>query len=221
MNPIIAEIRELFQDTANPADAQPMSDYMKNIAPFFGVKAVPRRLIQKEVFKQYASLQPDHWAAVLKDLYRQPERELHQMATDWLHHRQKAFAPESITLIEWLITRNSWWDTVDTLATKSLGAWAARFPSDAAPLIARYTASDNLWLNRSAIIHQLNFGDKTDTNVLTATIFPHLDSREFFLRKAIGWALRQYARTDPGWVRNFVESHPMSGLSRREALKHL
>lgn len=218
---MIAEIRELFLEAANPADAQPMSDYMKNIAPFFGVKAVPRRQIQKELFKAYAALPESDWEQVLKALYAEPERELHQMATDWLYHRRKTFSTTTVRLIEWLITHNSWWDTVDTLATKSLGEWAAKFPEEAAPAIRHYIASDNLWLNRSAIIHQLNFGDKTDTDVLTATILPHLESKEFFLRKAIGWALRQYARTDPNWVRRFIHSHPVSGLSKREALKHL
>lgn len=221
MTSIIAEIRELFRDAANPADAKPMADYMKNIAPFFGVKAVPRRQIQKELFKQYAALPATEWEALLKALYEQPERELHQMATDWLHHRRKAFTKDTVNLIEWMITHNSWWDTIDTIASKSLGEWAAKFPTEAAPVIEGYTSSDNFWLNRSAIIHQLNSGGNTDKDLLSATILPHLDSKEFFLRKAIGWALRQYARTDPDWVRDFVETHSMSGLSRREALKHL
>jgi 3-methyladenine DNA glycosylase AlkD len=221
MNAVIAEIRELFRDAANAADARPMSDYMKNIAPFFGVKAAPRRQIQKEVFKQYTTLPEDRWQTLLKDLYNEPERELHQMATDWLYHRRKSFHKDTIKLIEWMITHNSWWDTVDFLAERSLGEWAAKFPNDAAPVIKRYISSDNFWLNRSAIIHQMFYGDKTDTALLEASIIPHLGSKEFFLRKAIGWALRQYAKTDPDWVRNFVGTHPMSGLSKREALKHL
>ncbi len=221
MNPDIAEIRELFQEAANPADAQPMSDYMKNIAPFFGVKAVPRRQIQKEVFRQYASLPEDQWERMLKALYEEPERELHQMATDWLYHRRKSFNKDTIRLIEWLITHKSWWDTVDFLAERSLGEWAAKFPEEAAPVIKRYIGSGNFWLNRSAIIHQMFYADKTDTALLEACILPHLESKEFFLRKAIGWALRQYAKTDPDWVRAFVDTHPMSGLSKREAMKHL
>jgi len=221
MNAAIAEIRELFQDAAKPADAQPMSDYMKNIAPFFGVKAVPRRQIQKEVFRQYATLPEDQWNALLEALYNEPERELHQMAADWLYHRRKGFHKDTIGLIEWMITHNSWWDTVDFLAERSLGEWAATFPKDAAPVIRRFIKSDNFWLNRSAIIHQMFYGDKTDPLLLEATIIPHLESKEFFLRKAIGWALRQYAKTAPDWVRGFVDTHPMSGLSKREALKHL
>jgi 3-methyladenine DNA glycosylase AlkD len=221
MNPIIAEIRELFRDAANPTDAGPMADYMKNIAPFFGVKAVPRRLIQKEVFRQYDALPAADWDRLLHNLYDQPERELHQMATDWLHHRRKTFTAGTITRIEWLITHHSWWDTVDTLASESLGEWAARFPDEAAPVMERFISSGNFWLNRSAIIHQLTYGNQTDTELLSRSIRPHLSSKEFFLRKAIGWALRQYARTNPDWVRNFVDTHPMSGLSKREALKHL
>lgn len=221
MSPIIAEIRELFLEAATPADAAPMAAYMKHIAPFFGLKAAPRRLIQKEVFKQHATLPAAEWTQLLKALYREPERELHQMATDWLYQRRKTFTPGTIALIEWLITHNSWWDTVDTIASKSLGDWAAKFPVEAAPVIQRFIASDNIWLCRSAIIHQLNYGEKTDTALLTASILPHLASTAFFLRKAIGWALRQYARTDPDWVRGFIAAHPMSGLSKREALKHI
>lgn len=221
MNPIVSETRELFREAANPADAAPMSDYMKNIAPFFGLKAVPRRQIQKEVFRQYATLPELEWEQTLRALYDAPERELHLMATDWLYHRRNGFHGATIHLIEWMITHKSWWDTVDFLAERPLGVWVAAFPKEAAPIIQRYIRADNFWLNRSAIIHQMFYGDKTDTALLEAAIIPHLESKEFFLRKAIGWALRQYAKTDPEWVREFVAKHPMSGLSKREALKHL
>jgi 3-methyladenine DNA glycosylase AlkD len=106
-------------------------------------------------------------------------------------------------------------------SSRCLGEWAARFPTEAKPIIERYIASSNFWLNRSAIIHQLNYASKTNTEVLTAAILPHLSSKEFFIQKAIGWALRQYARTAPAWVQDFVATYPLAALSRREALKHL
>lgn len=217
---IVSDIRTLFREAAVPENAAPMQAYMKNIALFLGIKAPERKALQKEIFRHYSGLPFPGLEAVLRLLMAQPEREFHYLAVEWLYHRRKDFRADTIILIETLLTTKSWWDTVDFLAARCLGIWAKMFPNDAPSVIARFLQSTDFWLNRSAMLHQLHYREKTDTKLLTATLEPHLTSREFFLRKAIGWALRQYARTNPGWVVAFVDAHPeMSGLSRREALR--
>lgn len=219
---ILTNIRSVFAEAAVPENAVPMQAYMKNIAPFMGIKAPVRKTLQKEISIQYKHLSAEEKAALMRSLLQEPQREFHYLAMDWCYHDRKNYTPQSIALLEEMLTTKSWWDTVDFLAANCLGSWAAQFPEKALPVIHRYTQSENFWLVRAAILHQLTYKKATDTNLLAATIVPHLSAKEFFIRKAIGWALRQYARTAPDWVTGFVEAHPeMQPLSRREALKHL
>lgn len=218
---LLQDIRAAFSEAANPANAAPMQAYMKDIAPFFGIKSPDRKVAEREIFAATKAMSFEQVADVVQELYREPERELHYLAMDWLYSRRKQWTAKTGELIEALITTKSWWDTVDFLATRCLGEWVRRFPEEGAKAVARYIHSGDLWLERSAILHQLNYGSDTDTTLLTETILPHIGSKEFFHRKAIGWALRQYARTDADWVREFVTMHPLSGLSQREAMKHL
>ncbi len=219
---LLADIRAVFEEAATPQDAPPMAAYMKNRVPFLGLKAPARRLLQKEIFALYKALPFAETEKIIRLLWTQPEREFQYLALDWLWLRRKDFSRETILLIETLLTTKSGWDTVDFLSSQILGYWAKTFPEAARPVIARFIQSPDFWLSRAAIIHQLFYKEKTDTALLTAALLPHLLSKEFFLRKAIGWALRQYARTDAAWVISFVEAHPeMSGLSKREATKRL
>jgi 3-methyladenine DNA glycosylase AlkD len=125
-------------------------------------------------------------------------------------------------LIE-LITQRSWWDSVDTLAGNVLSGMVNRYPTTLWPIFEPLIASNNFWLNRTAIIVQLKSRNNTDVAFLSTAILPHMQNKEFFLRKAIGWSLRQYARHNPQWVIDFVQQHQeqLSGLSKREALKRL
>ncbi|RYD51395.1 MAG: DNA alkylation repair protein [Sphingobacteriales bacterium] len=219
---ILTEIRTLFESAAIPEQAAPMEAYMKGIAPFLGIRAPDRKAIERELFKQYQSLPFESLPPVLLALMAQPEREFHYLAIDWLYVRRKDFTLQTIQLIEALLTTKSWWDTVDVLAPKCLGYWAARFPEAARPVLNRYTHNTNFWLARATIIHQLDAKEQTNTSLLTAAIEPQLSNPEFFIRKAIGWALRQYARTNPQWVIHFVADHPqLSNLSRKEALRRI
>ena len=218
---LLREIRSIFEEAANPSAARGMMIYMKDIAPYFGIAAPARRKFQREIFDAYTSCDGQQFSDMLSMLLRQPERELHYLAMDWLYHTRQSFTAATIHLLEHFLTTKSWWDTVDFLSTRCLGAWAAMFPKEAKPIIRRYIQSDNFWLNRSAILHQLHYGANTDTALLVDCILPHAGVKEFFVQKAIGWALRHYARTNPVWVREFVNTNPLAALSRREALKHL
>lgn len=115
----------------------------------------------------------------------------------------------------------SWWDTIDVIAPKILGSWFKRYPEHIKPTITRWLKSDNIWLQRSCVLFQLKYKEKTNTQLLSSVIDQLKDSKEFFLRKSIGWVLREYAKTDAEFVKDFVNSRELSPLSRREATKHL
>jgi len=120
----------------------------------------------------------------------------------------------------WILSKILWWDSVDVIAPKILGAWFKLYPEQIKPAIAQWLKSDNIWLQRSCLLFQLKYKEKTDTQFLTSVIDQLKDSNEFFIKKAIGWVLREYAKTDSEFVKEFVNSRQLSSLSRREALKH-
>jgi 3-methyladenine DNA glycosylase AlkD len=130
--------------------------------------------------------------------------------------------PEFIETIEYLITTKSWWDTVDSFAGGTVGVHFKRYPAVKKKRLPRWRKSKDIWLRRTAILFQLNYREETDFDLLCEIINENLGSKEFFINKAIGWALRQYARTNPKAVRKFVkETKELSPLSRSEAMKHL
>ena len=131
--------------------------------------------------------------------------------------------PDRIPLYRELVVAGAWWDTVDEIASNLIGPILLEQPDRVRPVVATWITDDDRWLRRTSLIAQLTAGDRTDLDLLTAAIDANAADRDFFLRKAIGWALRQYARTDPDWVRRFVDDREdqLSGLSKREACKHL
>lgn len=150
-----------------------------------------------------------------------PEREFQYTALSLLDKFSRKAEASHITLLEELITTHSWWDTVDMLAGKLVGRLFARFPALIPDYTERWMSSGNIWLIRTAILFQLNYKQRTDADRLFDMIRRNVDSREFFINKAIGWALRQYAKTDEQAVIRFVEATPLNPLSVREALKHV
>lgn len=218
---ILSEIRAAFESVANPANAVPMAAYIKNVAPFFGIKSPERKVMQRSIFEAGKELPFEDFTVLLRALFHEPERELHYCAMDWLYHRRKHWTADTLHIIGELIATKPWWDTVDFLAAHCLGEWVQRYPDVGRKVVLQYARSGKLWLERSAILHQLSYKTKTDSQLLEETILPHLASKEFFHQKAIGWALRQYARCNAEWVQRFVESHSLAALSRREAMKHL
>jgi 3-methyladenine DNA glycosylase AlkD len=194
-----------------------MAAYMKERFAFLGIPSPGRRAAQKEALGDWKAPSADDLAAFAGGCWARDERELQYAACDTLVRHVNRLGPDALALAEDLITTKPWWDTVDILASRVVGPHAER------PVIERWLDSGDLWLERTAILHQLGYGEETDVDFLFRACLTHARSSEFFLRKAIGWALRQYARTDPDAVRAFVTDHAdeLSGLSRREALKHL
>lgn len=220
---LLTAIRRALREHADPERAPGQQAYMRSAMPFLGVR-VP------EVRRLVRAAATAHPPASLDELAR-AARTLWDEAT----HREERYAATGLTglplargrlellaLHEHMAVTGAWWDHVDEIAGR-VEATLAAHPVETEPVVRRWIASDDLWLRRLAILCQLGRGAETDLALLTDAIDAAADSREFFLRKAIGWALRQYARTDPDWVVAFVAAREdrLSGLSRREALKHV
>jgi 3-methyladenine DNA glycosylase AlkD len=198
-----------------------MAAYMKDHFPFFGIPAPERRSIQAPFLKHYLALERKERDQVLEGLWALPERECQYTACDWLRKEAKKLPSGYADRVENWVCNKSWWDTVDGLAVHVLGNYLRRFPDESETRLEHWMGSGNLWLQRCAIIHQLTYGPDTNTDRLYGAVLAYADTKEFFLQKAMGWALREYAKTDPHGVRTWLDGKKVPALTRREALKHL
>jgi 3-methyladenine DNA glycosylase AlkD len=203
-----------------------MQAYAKSSMPFLGVTAVPLRRVCREVFAAVDLGTAAAWRRAALGLWRGARfREERYCAIELTGLRRfDAFQDmAALPMYEEMVVTGAWWDLVDGIAAHRLGDLLRRFPREMRREMLAWSRSDDIWKRRSAILCQLTFKGHTDLGLLYSAIEPALPSKEFFLRKAIGWALRQHARTDPGEVRRFVREHEreLSTLSRREALKHV
>jgi len=173
------------------------------------------------VFHDLGLPNDETFEAELHRCWLDPHREMQYVAMECMDRKKWYRREHAIALIEWMITERSWWDTVDYIAASLSGQYFQHFPQYTAPTVKRWNASENLWLIRSSILFQLKYKDKVDKQLLTTLIIPHLDSKEFFLQKAIGWALRQVSKTDAAFVRSFVDSYSLKSVSLREAKKYI
>ncbi len=225
-------MRAALRERADPERAVGQQRYMKSALPYRGLTSPVLREALRPIL-----VDPDlriptrrEWEATVRTLWDQAQfREERYAATALTGHRAYRVwqDSETIPLYQYLITTGAWWDHVDVLAADRVGPILRAHPAVVGLRMREWAGGADLWLRRSAIISQLKAKDATDTELLTDCIEPNLTdpdyAAEFFIRKAIGWALRQYARTDPQWVRAYVSARAgqLSGLSRREALKHL
>ena len=197
-------------------------NYMKNNFQFLGIKTNERRIILKKHWLQNELEITSSYRQISWELFQKKEREFHYCGQEILINEIKNnFKLEDIVLIEKFITTNSWWDTVDFLAKYLLGNYLIQFPEKTLQVIEQFSNSTNMWLNRSAIIFQLTYKEKTNFELLKSECEKHKDSKEFFIQKAIGWALRDYSRFNPIGVKHFVENTNLKPLSKREALRKL
>ena len=223
--PLLAEIRRAFAREGDPERGKAMQAYMKSAMPFHGVPAPRMRAICKEVLRAHEVKDAARWRSDVLSLWRGASfrEELYaaiELASD---RRARPFhTMDALPMFEEMIVSGAWWDLVDTIATHHLSAILASDPKPMRRTMLEWSRDANMWKRRSAILCQLPFKAKTDLALLYACIEPSLASREFFLRKAIGWALRSYAWTDPAEVARWVEANRdrLSPLSVREALKN-
>ena len=230
MPDLVADLRSRIAGAADPDRAPAMQAYMKSELPFRGVSSPVLRVLCREAIAAHPLQDRTAWQAAVLELYDGAgyREERYAALAVAGHGRYRVHRdPASLGMYRHLVVTGAWWDLVDTIATRHVGEVLARFRPEVTPLLRTWAADDDLWLRRTAVLAQLKHKEQTDTDLLRAALEANLEGslhgREFFIRKALGWALREYARTDPDWVREFVAAHDdrVSGLTRREALKHL
>ena len=213
-------LQDQMYAAASKEIAKPMEKYMKHLFPYLGVKAPLRKTIYKAFIKNNLP-SSSSWEAEIKYLWSLPEREFQYTAIELCWACRKMWTKKTIHLLVYLLKDKSWWDSVDAIASILVGHYFLVFPEEKQATILKWSKDDNLWIRRTSIIFQLKYGAKTDWDLLQACINNNLHSIEFFINKAIGWALRQYARTNAEQVRDFVHHTQLANLSKREALKHI
>jgi 3-methyladenine DNA glycosylase AlkD len=221
MHPSLVPLRSRFRSAADPANATAMSAYMKGHFAFFGIKAPERRAMQRAHWEAHGKPGPEELPAIARSAFAQPERELHYASLDLLVDQAKRLGLAHLPLLEELITTNIWWDTVDALAVHPVGSILKRHTGSVESWNMRWMESDNLWLNRTALLFQNRWKTAADLDLLFANIHRLAEHKDFFIRKAIGWALREHGKTFPREVMAFVRSRRLSPLSEREALRRL
>lgn len=213
------DTQTLFRANGSNVAAKPMEAYMKNQFTFLGIRAGERKKLLATFLKEQG--EPVDLLGLVKVLFQEEEREFQYVAIDLLSRYGKKQPSEAISVYEKLVVQKSWWDTVDGLAGTVISNHFAMYPELIPSYNAKWIDGDNIWLARTAILFQLKYKEKTDTELLFSNCEKWLDSKEFFIQKAIGWALRQYAKVSPEEVRYFVKSHSLAPRSKREALKHI
>jgi 3-methyladenine DNA glycosylase AlkD len=209
----VDDLAAAFREHAAPGQAAAMRAYMRDQFGFLGIPSPLRRQLSKP-FLQGGGDPLD----TARRCWALPEREFQYFACDLLARHAKTLTPADLPTLRTLVTTKPWWDTVDALAANVVGPVVR---DDQTPMDA-WAADDDLWVVRTAILHQLRYRAATDQDRLFAYCREHRHHQDFFIRKGIGWALREYAKTDPAAVRQFVAEHPdLSGLSKREALKNI
>ena len=220
-HPYLAPVITAFEANANPAEAEGMRRYMRDLFPYLGIKTPARSELMKAFYAQYGLPPQDEFPAIVREMWAMPEREYQYGAVGLLERCKGWWLPEHITLFEELVLKKPWWDTVDSLATHMIGGLVRKYPAVREERLPTWRTSESFWLRRVAILFQLNYKQDTDFNLLCDIIRENLGSKEFFINKAIGWALREYSKTDAGAVQKIVTETDLEPLSRREALKWL
>lgn len=226
------EFIQVLHENKNPENIEPMENYMRNQFPFLGIKSVQRRQLAQPFFahlrteargclkESQANQSVIDWETVYT-LWEQPEREFQQVAVDYLRSLEKHVVKADLPHLEKVITTKSWWDTVDALA-KVVGAAVLKDES-LIETMRSWSLAENMWIRRVSILHQLTFKEQTNVELLREIVLNNIHDEDFFIRKAIGWILREYAKTDEQWVVHFTQEfkEELSSLSYREALKNV
>jgi len=216
---MINNIISNLYDNADPEKAPQMAAYMKSKFPFIGIQKPLRQQLTKEFLKEAKKGKTVDWD-IVSMLWNLPEREFQYLTVDYLIALKDYIKVEDIEKIEKLITTKSWWDTVDAIASVIVGQMCRNHPELIESHIIDWAESSNIWLARTAILFQLKYKENTDINLLSRIIRENSEQKEFFITKAIGWALREYSKTNKEWVREFIRNNALQPLSIREGSKY-
>ena len=220
-HPFIASLAEAFKAAADPSNAVFQKAYMRDQFEFFGIKTDIRRGITRDHFRRIGIADHTTLETVVKELWALPQREYQYAAQELMLYHKKLWTSKTIKLIEYCIVHKSWWDTVDYLNGYGSGMYFQIFPESKEVITSAWNKSNNIWLNRSSLLFQLKYKSDTDTELLSRYIENLSSSKEFFIRKAIGWVLREYSKTNAKWVRDFIRDHQLAALSVKEGSKYL
>ena len=209
-----------FEENRNELLAESMSKYMQDKFRFLGVRGATRTEIYKKYFPDARKTKTIDWDFV-ENCWNKEEREFQYVVVYYLKAMQKFLKREDISRLKYLIVTKSWWDTVDLLA-KVVGSLVIRIEGYD-QIMLEWSKDSNIWLKRVAILYQLSLKDKVDKQVLDEILVNNLGDSEFFINKAVGWALRDYSKYNPEWVREFIKKNKenMANLSIREASKYI
>ncbi|MDQ0430341.1 3-methyladenine DNA glycosylase AlkD [Planomicrobium stackebrandtii] len=210
-----------FEANRNDDLAIPMAAYMRHQFDFLGIKTPLRKALLREQFLEYQLPDPGEISEEVWKLYNLTEREYQYAAIALLEKMKKQLTIEDLPFLQELIESKSWWDSVDSIAPRTLGHVIGTDRAAGRAAMFAWSESPNMWTNRAAILHQLKYKQQTDTTGLSHIILQHATSSEFFIQKSIGWALREYAKTDADWVQSFIFKNSIMPLSKREALKNI
>ncbi|WP_411255094.1 DNA alkylation repair protein [Neobacillus niacini] len=216
----IERLAALFEENSNDENAGPMKKYMKDQFPFLGIKSPLRKELERKFFKETEILKKPFEQEFVTGLWEKEEREYHYTAITYIGKYIKKLPKSVIPFLEELITTKSWWDSVDSIAPL-VGEIARKYPEVIQETIDGWAVNDNLWLRRSAILFQLKYKHETNEGLLYDYIIKNAESKEFFIQKAIGWALREYSKSNPVSVKAFIEGNTLAPLSVREGSKYL
>ncbi|MFE2642134.1 DNA alkylation repair protein [Streptomyces nigra] len=219
---VIERLTAVYGAAADPERAAAMRAYMKDVAPFLGIPSPERRALSRSVLQGTPRPDERDCTAVALRCWRLPEREYQYFAVDLLRRHVRRLSSGFLPVARYLVTTVPWWDTVDALAAHVVGGLVAADPALTADMDA-WIEDDDLWVVRTALLHQLRYGERTDAGRLFAYCLRQAGHPDFFARKAIGWSLREYAKTYPDAVRDFLarEGGRFAPLSVREALKNI
>ncbi|MFY7964113.1 MAG: DNA alkylation repair protein [Chitinophagaceae bacterium] len=215
----IPELTERFLLLANAENAKGAEAYMKNQFKFFGIYTTERRKISNDYIKEIGILTPIELDKTVRALWKLPNREFQYVAMELMAFHKKHWTENIIELTEFCLINKSWWDSVDGIASLILSDYFKLFPHQIKPITSKWNKSSNMWLQRSSIMFQKSYKKQTDTILLSKYILNCNHSKEFFIQKAIGWALREYSKTNPAWVSDFVANNELAPLSKREATR--
>ena len=215
----VNKVKTVFEENKDDEKAVDMKKYMRDQFEFYGIQATERRKISRGL--QKVDKRPPHskLSQVIIKLWSEDERELQYFAMELFERYKNDFRIGDIKLMAYMIENKSWWDTVDFIAKKLVGRYFQSYPEFRDEFINKWLKSNNIWLQRTTLLFQLAYKEETDQEMLFANIKKLKDIDEFFIQKAIGWSLREYSRTDPQAVKDFINTHELSNLSKREGLK--
>ncbi|HAD12393.1 MAG TPA: DNA alkylation repair protein [Saprospirales bacterium] len=213
-------VRERFRAHGKPDVAQGQMAYMRHQFEYFGLKMPQWTVLTKAIHAEYGIPDGEELYALVRLCFQDEHREMHYFGLETLQKVLKKQPQDCIYFLEELILTRSWWDTVDWI-NKLVGLHFKKYPELIKPTVARWMDSGNIWLQRVCMIFQLAYKDKTDEALLFDCVRKLATSKAFFLQKGAGWALRQYGKIRPEAVREFLDKHPVSALTKREAMKSL